>query len=505
MPRWPPESAGFSTAGSPARASASLPSRTFRTAAKRGCGTPASASRRRIAILWVIACATAVPIEGRPSASVTAATTGTARSADTVSAPSTPCRRATSVTAATSVKSTASPTSASSKPSASGFRSTATTRRPRSRACRIARRWWRPAPTNRTDFTRRMLRVQDWRDAPQPLPRRPARRGARLDDRHPDDLRRAALVRARDDGVARADERRAGGRDPARGALRDPERQRRRAARRQADAAPLRPGARAADRRRAAAPLGRPRSPSRRSSRSSSRSGSSRRPTSPPSARSCRSSSATTRRWSRRPRRSSAARTHVTIVDRAGPRRRPRGRARRVGRAGDRRRDLPRRLRARARARDRRGARAPTDDRARRARGRPLPAPRPAARAADADGDPARRRARALFLSTAGARLPPLRRATHGSSAGSSRSSARARSPARRSCYGARRLPPLRLAATAVVLFAAVPLWALVRGLPWYGRRRRVPGVSGSHSRSRTRRRWGSCQHADRRRRCARR
>ena len=59
-----------------------------RTAAKRGCGTPASASRRRIAILWVIKCAVSVPIPGRPRASATAATTGTARSADTVSTPS---------------------------------------------------------------------------------------------------------------------------------------------------------------------------------------------------------------------------------------------------------------------------------------------------------------------------------------------------------------------------------------------------------------------------------
>ena len=56
----------------------------------------------------------------------------------------------TSVTASTSVKSTASATSASCSPSASGFRSTATTRSPSSLARRIARRWWRPAPTKRT-------------------------------------------------------------------------------------------------------------------------------------------------------------------------------------------------------------------------------------------------------------------------------------------------------------------------------------------------------------------
>ena len=71
------------------------PRRGARTAAKRGCGTPASASVRRIATLCVIRCAVSVPIPGRPSASATAATTGTARSAETVSTPSTrvPARR----------------------------------------------------------------------------------------------------------------------------------------------------------------------------------------------------------------------------------------------------------------------------------------------------------------------------------------------------------------------------------------------------------------------------
>ena len=152
-PRWPPESAGFSTAGKPTVLSARLPSPSERTAANGGCGTPSSAKARRITILFRIRCATAVPIVGSPSRSVTAATTGTARSAETVSAPSTAWRRATSVTASTSVKSTASPTSATCSPSASGLRSTATTRRPCSRACRIARRWWRPAPTKRTVFT----------------------------------------------------------------------------------------------------------------------------------------------------------------------------------------------------------------------------------------------------------------------------------------------------------------------------------------------------------------
>ena len=58
---------------------------------------PSSAKARRITILCVIRCATAVPIDGSPRRSVTAATTGTARSAETVSAPSTAWRRATSV------------------------------------------------------------------------------------------------------------------------------------------------------------------------------------------------------------------------------------------------------------------------------------------------------------------------------------------------------------------------------------------------------------------------
>ena len=87
-PRWPPESAGFSTAGKPTSSAARRRSEIDRTAANRGCGTPASASRRRIAILCVIRCAVSVPIPGRPRASATAATTGTARSALTVSTPS---------------------------------------------------------------------------------------------------------------------------------------------------------------------------------------------------------------------------------------------------------------------------------------------------------------------------------------------------------------------------------------------------------------------------------
>ena len=50
--------------------------------AKGGCGTPASASASRIASLCVIRYAVSVPIPGSPSVSATAATTGTARSAE---------------------------------------------------------------------------------------------------------------------------------------------------------------------------------------------------------------------------------------------------------------------------------------------------------------------------------------------------------------------------------------------------------------------------------------
>ena len=47
--------------------------------------------------------------------------------------------------------------SAAPSPGASGFRSTAMTRRPSSFARRMARRWWRPAPTKRTVFTSRAM------------------------------------------------------------------------------------------------------------------------------------------------------------------------------------------------------------------------------------------------------------------------------------------------------------------------------------------------------------
>ena len=157
-PRWPPESAGFSTAGKPTVSAAGAASRRTRTAANRGCGTPPSASRRRIATLCVIRCAVSVPIPGSPSASATAATTGTARSAETVSTPSTPCR-ARNLDHAPRRRRSRRPraSSASASPAASALRSTATTRSPSCLARRIARRWWRPAPTKRTVFTPRAM------------------------------------------------------------------------------------------------------------------------------------------------------------------------------------------------------------------------------------------------------------------------------------------------------------------------------------------------------------
>src|SRR5262245_55566329 len=153
MPRWPPESAGLSTAGKPTSSAASRRSAIVRRAAKRGCGTPTSASRRRIATLCVMRCAVSAPIPGSPRASATAATTGTARSAETVSTPSSSMSATAASTASASEKSTTRRSSASASPSASGLRSTAATRSPSSFARWIARRWCRPAPTKRTVFT----------------------------------------------------------------------------------------------------------------------------------------------------------------------------------------------------------------------------------------------------------------------------------------------------------------------------------------------------------------
>src|SRR6478672_11256412 len=153
-PRCPPESAGLSTAGNPTSSAARRRSEIDLTAAKRGCGTPTSASRRRIAILCVIRCAVSTPMPGSPRASAIAATTGTARSALTVRTPSILRRPVAFRTASMSEKSTTLAMSASARPGASRSRSTAATRRPSALAWRIARRWWRPAPTKRTVFTR---------------------------------------------------------------------------------------------------------------------------------------------------------------------------------------------------------------------------------------------------------------------------------------------------------------------------------------------------------------
>jgi hypothetical protein len=137
--RCPPESTGLRTAGSLTESSAARMSSGERRSAYCGCGNPDSASASRIASLCVSRWAVPVPMPGRPSSSATAATTGTARSAETVRTPSTSTRRATSTTASTSMKSTTSATSAEPSPGASALRSTAATRRPRARACSIAR------------------------------------------------------------------------------------------------------------------------------------------------------------------------------------------------------------------------------------------------------------------------------------------------------------------------------------------------------------------------------
>ncbi len=159
-----------------------------RTAANGGCGTPSSASTRRIAILCVIRCATSLPIVGQPEA---LGDRGDDRHG-TVGRDGQRRRRRRGgarppSTASTSVKSTTSGTSARRRPGASALRSTATTRRPLSRACRIARRWWRPAPTKRSVFIAAMLDDRSRRAAlavpvvgiDQPAPNDdPRRRGA---------------------------------------------------------------------------------------------------------------------------------------------------------------------------------------------------------------------------------------------------------------------------------------------------------------------------------------
>ncbi len=140
-PNWPLPAAGLSTAGKWTSAAARSTSSSAFNVVNRGCGTPASASRRRMAILFVISFAVSVPTPGRPSASASRATIGTARSACTVVTPSISRSATASSTASGSAKSTTRPMSASASPGASGLRSIATTRSPSSRPRRITARW----------------------------------------------------------------------------------------------------------------------------------------------------------------------------------------------------------------------------------------------------------------------------------------------------------------------------------------------------------------------------
>ena len=65
-PRCPPESAGFSTAGSGIDPAAARTSESRVKTACRGCGTPPASRRARISVLSVIARATSAPMLGRP-------------------------------------------------------------------------------------------------------------------------------------------------------------------------------------------------------------------------------------------------------------------------------------------------------------------------------------------------------------------------------------------------------------------------------------------------------
>ncbi len=154
MPRWPPESAGLSTAGKPTSAAARWRSERMRSAAKRGWGTPASASARRIATLWVIRCAVCVadPRQAPRLGDRRDDRNGTV-GGDREHAVERRFRRPRRARPRCRRSRRRSPRSATSKPGASGLRSTAATRSPSSRARSIARRWWRPAPTKRTVFT----------------------------------------------------------------------------------------------------------------------------------------------------------------------------------------------------------------------------------------------------------------------------------------------------------------------------------------------------------------
>ena len=146
MPRCPPESTGFRTAGKAIAAHASSTSVSAAKTTYRGCGTPNIASLPRIEALSVMTFATSRPIPGSPSRAAIAAAGGTARSVETARMPCTPRRDPTSVTRSRSVKSTVSATSQKGKATAFGSPSTATTRWPASRAYRIAGSWDTLAP-----------------------------------------------------------------------------------------------------------------------------------------------------------------------------------------------------------------------------------------------------------------------------------------------------------------------------------------------------------------------
>ena len=154
---------------------------------------------------------------------------------------------------------------------------------------------------NRTDVLYYLAYGDTRVDASEAQRRERARaRGDDLGARHADDLPRAAVVRARHDGLARKDEPRPRGRDPADGDPRDPERRRRPAARLAHDDAGRRLRASADPRVDPAPVCGRTCSASACCSGSSRCSAASCRRTSRRSGRSCRSSSGRTRRACRR-------------------------------------------------------------------------------------------------------------------------------------------------------------------------------------------------------------
>ena len=118
---------------------AARPRASTRTAANCGCGTPPSASRRRIATLCVIRCAVSRPIPGQPELLRDRrhdghGPVGGDRQRPVDSVPPGDVDHRVDVRRSRRP----APSSASASPAASGFRSTATTRRPSCLARRIA-------------------------------------------------------------------------------------------------------------------------------------------------------------------------------------------------------------------------------------------------------------------------------------------------------------------------------------------------------------------------------